>query len=349
MKQVGVFGGKFLPLHAGHVYAITKAACQVKELYIILTYSKNKDERLCREGVLPVIPHSVRLQWLRTLTKDMENVRVLAVEGFEESDKEYDWIAGGYDIRAAIGKEIDCIFSSEAEYGPIFDYLYPEAEHILIDEKRVQYPISGTKIREEGVYKHWDMIPEVVKPFFVKKVALVGTESCGKTTVARYLSQIHQTVYVEEYGRLICEELGGSDDIMTEDHFKELAYSHKYFEYQQLKKANKFLFIDSEAVVSQYYSKLYFGHEFDWLEGVVDSQEYDLYLFLEPDIPWVNDGMRSHGDVEVRMANNEMLKQMFRERDIPFVTIGGSYADRFNQANEEVLKLLSPKKELVCC
>lgn len=345
MKKVGFFGGKFLPLHAGHVFAITKAACMVEELYVVLSYSKIKDSRLCRENNIQDIPHTVRLQWLSTLTKDMVNVKVIAVEDFSYSDETYDWEKGASDIQAAIGKEIDVVFSSEHSYTSIFQKNYPSAEHIVIDAERKTFPISATMIREDGPYEHWDMLPEVVRPFFVKKVALVGTESCGKSTVTRYLSQIYQTSYVDEYGRTICEELGGCDGIMTEDHFKELAYSHKYMEYQTLKKANKVMFIDSEALVSQYYSILYLGYECDWLEGVIDSQEYDLYLFLEPDIPWVNDGLRAHGEQSIRLANNELLKNMFRARNIPFVTISGTYEERLTQANQKVEELIGSKKK----
>lgn len=33
--KVGFYGGKFLPLHQGHVYMITRAACMVDELYVV--------------------------------------------------------------------------------------------------------------------------------------------------------------------------------------------------------------------------------------------------------------------------------------------------------------------------
>lgn len=347
MRKVGFFGGKFLPLHAGHVFAITKAACMVEELYVVLSFSEARDRKLCEQGNISYIPHSVRLQWLSTLTKDMVNVKVIEVEDFADSDATYNWSQGATNIKNAIGKEIDTVFSSETSYEEIFNELYPIAEHIIIDAKRELFPISATMIREDSPYKHWDMIPEVVKPFFTKKVAIIGTESCGKSTVTKYLAQVYQTTFVEEYGRTICEELGGCDGIITEDHFKELVFGHKHMEYQKLKEANKVLFIDSEAVVSQYYSKLYLGYDCDWLEGVISSQNYDLYIFLEPDIPWVNDGLRVHGEQSIRMANNDLLKQMFNERKIPFVTISGSYAERFSKAHEHVQQLLLPTNSKV--
>ncbi|SFJ55450.1 multifunctional transcriptional regulator/nicotinamide-nucleotide adenylyltransferase/ribosylnicotinamide kinase NadR [Thermoflavimicrobium dichotomicum] len=340
MKKVGFFGGKFLPLHMGHVYVITKAACMVEELYVILSYSKSRDSLLCQAGRIPDLPHSVRLQWLTTVTRDMENVKVLAVEDDAPSDETYDWEKGAYEIKKAIGKPIDVVFSSEHSYDPIFKRLYPDAEHVVIDSDRSHYPVSGTAIRKHGPYRYWDYIPNAVKSYFVKKVAIVGTESCGKSTLTRYLAQIYGTTYVEEYGRTICEEIGGCDGIINEEHFKEIVFGHKYMEYQKVKEANKVLFIDSEAVVSQYYAELYLGYPCSWIEGAILAQNYDLYLYLEPDVPWIDDGFRVHGDEKIRQCNNEKLKQMFQERNIPIVTIRGSYLERLEQAKRAVDQLL---------
>ncbi|MEK3854974.1 adenylyltransferase/cytidyltransferase family protein [Cytobacillus sp. FSL H8-0458] len=37
---VGFIGGKFLPLHLGHVYAIVQATSIVDELYVVLSHSE---------------------------------------------------------------------------------------------------------------------------------------------------------------------------------------------------------------------------------------------------------------------------------------------------------------------
>ncbi len=120
MGTVGFIGGKFLPLHQGHVYAITQAACRCDELYVVLSHSPVRDQKLCEAAGMKPIPYEVRLRWLSTLVKDMENVRVIAVEDGAESDETYDWQAGAADIKRKIGKPIDFVFSSEQSYDPIF-------------------------------------------------------------------------------------------------------------------------------------------------------------------------------------------------------------------------------------
>ncbi|WP_449536256.1 multifunctional transcriptional regulator/nicotinamide-nucleotide adenylyltransferase/ribosylnicotinamide kinase NadR [Ferdinandcohnia sp. Marseille-Q9671] len=333
MKKVGFYGGKFLPLHQGHVFAIIKASTMVDELYVVLSHSEKRDRELCEGSKLPYIPSRIRLRWLSQLTKDMKHVKVIEVED-HDGDEDYDWSEGALQIKAAIGKKIDVVFSSEVEYDPIFQELYPEATHILLDEKREQVPISATDIRTKGVFHYWEYIPEVAKPYFVKKVVILGTESCGKSTLTRNLALIYNTTYVSEYGREFCEELGGCDGIMLDEDYPLIAYGHKVKEYEASKRANKIVFIDTEAAVTQFYSELYNQKTQRVLDEVAKIQQYDLCLFLEPDVKWVDDGLRVHGEQQVREENNQRLKEILNQSGIEFVHIKGTYQERLEKAIE---------------
>lgn len=338
---VGFIGGKFLPLHLGHVFAITKAACMVDKFYVILSHSEKRDHSLCSASKVDYIPAQIRLRWLSQLTKDMENVHVLSIEDEAENDQEYDWQEGAKAIRKAIGKPIDVVFSSEAAYTPIFKQIYPDSKHILLDETRELIPISATKIREEGPFMHWDFLPKIVKPFFVKKVVIVGTESCGKSTLTRYLAKIFNTTYVEEYGRVACDELGGCDGILLPEDFQDIAYSHKLLEHKAIQNANKVVFIDTEAIVTQYYSKLYCDQEQRLLDEISQLQQYDLWLLLEPDVKWVDDGLRIHGEQSVREENHIKLKQMLDQKGISYHEIKGNYGERLDSVVELVHSLMN--------
>lgn len=333
MKRVGFFGGKFLPLHQGHVYAIIKASTMVDELYVVLSHSENRDRGLCEESKFPYIPSRIRLRWLSQLTKDLKHVKVIGVED-HDGDEDYDWSEGASQIKAAIGKNIDVVFSSELEYDSIFQELYPEASHMLIDKNRDQIPISATEIRKKGVFHYWQYIPEVARPFFVKKVVILGTESCGKSTLTRNLALIYNTTYVSEFGRELCEELGGCDGIMLDEDYPLIAYGHKVREYEACKQANKVVFIDTEAAVTQFYSELYNQTTQRILDEVAKNQQYDLCLFLEPDVKWVDDGLRVHGEQQVREENNRRLKEILNQSGIEYVSISGSYQERLEKAIE---------------
>jgi HTH-type transcriptional regulator, transcriptional repressor of NAD biosynthesis genes len=327
----GFIGGKFLPLHLGHVYAIVHASSMVDELYVVLSHSEKRDLELCERTEMSYIPARIRLRWLSQLTKDMPHVRVISIED-DQGNEDYDWVQGAERIKEEIGKPIDFVFSSELEYSEIFEKLYPTSKHILIDPTRRQVGISATKIREEGVFHHWAFLPDLVKPYFVKKVVIVGTESCGKSTLTKNLAKIYNTSYVEEYGRTVCEELGGCDGIIIEEDYLKIAYGHKMMEIEAIKKANKLVFIDTEAIITQFYSHLYNDVYQPVLDEIAKLQTYDLWLFLEPDVSWVDDGLRVHGDDTARNENNHHLKRLLEQHQITYKTLHGSYENRLKNA-----------------
>lgn len=338
--KVGMYGGKFLPFpHRGHVYAMIKASTMVDELHVIVSHDMAYEKKLCEGGKVDHVDFTMRLRWWTQLTKDLPHVHVHAV--YEQQTGHFsDWENGKKGILNAIGKDIDVVFSSEHSYTDFFDKLYPDAKHVVIDSERTTYNISGTKIRKEGVIKHWDMIPNIVKPYFAKKVVVVGTESCGKSTMVKNLATLFNTSYVEEHGRTFYERLGGCDGITIAEDYPEIAFEHKYHEKMQLQKANKVLFIDTEAIVTQYFSEAYLGKSQAVLDEIIKLQKYDLWLFLEPDVKWVNDGTRTFGEEEVRIRNNKMLKDILSANGIEYVTISGGYQDRLDTAVNNVIEML---------
>jgi len=333
--SVGFIGGKFLPLHQGHVYAIIHASSMVDELYVVLSHSKKRDKELCKGSKMEYIPPHIRLRWLSQLTRDMPHVKVISIEDYEGND-DYDWNQGAQLIKQAIGKPIDYVFSSEFEYNDIFRDLYPDSKHVMIDPERSHVTISATAIRNEGVNRHWEFIPHFVKPYFIKKVVVIGTESCGKSTLTKNLAKIYNTNYVEEYGRTVCEELGGCEGIMVKEDYQKIAYGHKMKEIEAIEKANKVVFIDTEAIVTQFYSHLYNDEDQPVLDEMAKLQEYDLWLYLEPDVKWVDDGLRVHGAKEVRDKNNHHLKKLLEKHSINYKVLNGDYVNRLKGAMDSI-------------
>ena len=340
---VGFLGGKFLPLHLGHVYAIVYASSIVDELYVVLTHSKKRDKELCEGTKMNYVPPHIRLRWLSKLTKDMPHVKVIEIEDDYGND-DYDWKEGAQLIKKKISKPIDYVFSSEPSYKDIFADLYPNSTQVLIDPKRKHVHISATKIREEGIFENWSYIPQIVKPYFVKKVVVVGTESCGKSTLVKNLAKIYNTTYVAEYGRKVCEELGGCDGIIIEEDYQQIAYGHKMEEVRVIERANKLVFIDTEAIVTQFYSNLYNNEHQIVLDEIAKLQDYDLWIFLEPDVKWVSDGLRIHGMEEERLKNNNLLKILLNKHQIEYKTLEGNYNDRLKGALELIEDIMNNQK-----
>lgn len=332
--KVGMYGGAFNPLHLGHVNNIITASNQCEKLYVVLSVTNDPNE----------IDHRERLMWLRNLTSDMENVEVFEIFDTNDSKSNYDWKKGAEDIRAYIARPIDVVFCGDDYKGKnIWEELYEGSEIVYIP--RSDTNISSTEIRKNP-YKHFDYLPNVVRQFYTKKICIVGTESCGKSTLVRNLAKYFNTAYVEEAGRYICDDAGGIDN-MQPYHYFEILFKHKQLEKDAMKNANKVLIIDTDALITLYYYQLGFENTPDFnpnfpqiAECISALNNYDLYIFLEPDVKWVQDGTRTYGDNEVRKANNQKLKQILQKNNIAYVSISGDYSERYEKSKELIKSLI---------
>lgn len=340
-KTIGMLGGKFYPVpHQGHVFAMTVASTMVDELHVIVSYDENfEKETLSKDSKTPHIDYRQRVRWWKQITKDMPHVKVHAVE--ETNDGTFEsWKKGAEGIHEAIGKPITHVFSSEKSYTGFFSKLYPGVAHYIIDASRHKYPISGTKIRKEGIMKNWDMLPEVVRRHFVRRVVIVGEESTGKSTLVKNLATLYDTNYVEEHGRTFYEEMNSYETF--EEDFSKIAYRQKYFEEEGLKHANRLLFIDTEALTTMRFLHMYHGQtkETRMLVGIGKIQQYDLVLFLESDVKWVDDGTRIYKNQEERIEGSNSLKELLTQFGVRYETITGDYRVRLGESTRHIDNLI---------
>lgn len=332
--KIGMYGGAFNPLHLGHVNNIITASNQCEKLYVVLSVTKDKGE----------IDHRERLMWLKNLTKDMENVEVFEIFDENISKDTYDWEKGANDIKKYIGKPIDVVFSGDDyQCKNLWETLYKESEIVYIPRSDIN--ISSTKIRENP-YKNFEYLPNIVKQYYTKKICVVGTESCGKSTLVRNLAKYFNTTYVEEAGRTICDEAGGIDN-MQPYHYLQILFKHKEMEREALKNANKVLLIDTDSLITLYYYQLGFENTSEFnsnfakvAENMSKLNYYDLYIFLEPDVEWVQDGTRTYGEDEVRWENNAKLKKLLDKNDISYVCVNGNYHERYEKSKNLIKMLL---------
>ena len=327
----GMYGGSFNPLHLGHVNDIILASSMCNKLYLVLAVSNDEKE----------IDEHIRYKWLMDITKDMENVEVIKIYDNSNNKNETDWEDGKNQV-LKVTKNLDVVFAGDDYKGKnIWENLYKDSKVYYF--KRNEINISSTQIRE-NLYKYFDYLPRSVQKNYVKKVCIIGTESCGKSTLVRNLAKYFNTTYVEEAGRFVCEDAGGIDNMTKDDYFKIL-FRHKEEERKKLELANKVLFIDTDSLITYFYYSLMYkdNEEYDKKFSLIartisDLNDYDLYLFLEPDVPFVKDITRSDG--ENRINDNDYLKQILKENNIRYETINGDYVNRYEKAKEKVLNLL---------
>jgi HTH-type transcriptional repressor of NAD biosynthesis genes len=164
----GLVFGKFMPLHNGHLALINFALLHCDHLCIILCYTHNEP-----------IDGLIRKQWLRESFEHNTNITLFS---YQYDDKKLPntsvssprvseiWAS----VLRALVPDAAVVYTSE-DYG---DYLanYMGIEHLLFDKARTVAPISATTIRTNPLL-YWSYIADAAKPWFVKKIAIVGSES----------------------------------------------------------------------------------------------------------------------------------------------------------------------------
>lgn len=292
----GITFGKFCPLHNGHINMINQAATKVDKLFVILSYNANILESMPTK-IKKTCNINNRIKWLKLTYANMDHIEIRWVD--ETNIRSYpdgwdDWVGLIKESMSDVNEEhIKYIFGSEPEYSKMEEY-YPNAKYICTDRSDIH--ISATKIRSD-IYKNWEYLPIHVRRDFVFKVCVNGMESSSKTTMSKYLASTFNTIFVPEYGREFTEtELRGDESMITENNMNYIAMKQYMMVNDALGSANKVIFGDTNAHTTQIFSYLYFHKSTDVIDSIVDMEDWDIVLFINPtDQPWVDDGVRING------------------------------------------------------
>jgi NadR type nicotinamide-nucleotide adenylyltransferase len=330
----GLVVGKFAPLHRGHELVIERALAECSRV-LVLSWSRPE---------LPGYEPERRAAWLARRFPAVESL-VLTGDSLRALDPPASLAelpANDSDVGAqrrftawicerAWGTRPDAVFTSEPD-GADFageltswfrrgDPAWAAVTAVLVDPARELAPISGTVLRAD-VHRHraW-LAPEVYRDF-VGRVALVGGESTGKSSLARALAARLDTAHVEEYGRELWEERAGwlefSDLVLIAD--EQVAR-----EEVAAGKAREWLFCDTTPLTTLFYSHHMFGCADPALEALA-GRRYGLTVLCQPDFPFVQDGTRQ--DAAFRQRQHNWYVAELTRRKVPFVAAAGGLEER---------------------
>ena len=321
--QTGLVLGKFLPPHRGHQFLLETALAQCERLTVLLC-------SLAREP----IPGTLRYAWLCEMYPQANVVHVTDENPSYPHEHPDFWQIWTNTIRRHTDAPPDAVFTSE-DYGAELAHRLG-AQHVLVDIDRRNFPVSGTQLRANPL-AYWEFIPLAVRPYFVKRVAITGPESTGKTSLAAQLAEHFATVWTPEYGREYVDAGRALEDLTIDD-LAAIARGQQASEARQARAANRILFCDTDLLMTTLWSRHFFQTCPAWLETAARAAHYDLTLLLAPDVAWVDDPQRVGAQFSEKFY--EELKRKLTAYGRNFTEITGSYETRFTQAVRAVESLL---------
>ena len=317
----GVILGRFMPPHEGHVALVRTASYLVDRLTIVLACAENDP-----------IPAGLRREWMESLFPNARVVLHCTPEKLATESPEWAQI-----IRQLHPEPIDRIIGSE-------DYLVPlakalNAQHFVLDPMWMAFPANSRDIRKDP-YAHWFSLPSYVRPWFQKRLTLVGPESTGKSYLADLLAQKFGGPYVPEYGRPYEKYRTPGDYRPEELHY--IVDGHVAHRKTLSMKAGPVLFEDTDPLLTAVWAEMLLGRSLPELEARIDLPEH--YLLLDANTPWAEDPLRYYAKQEMREQFFAKIKTKLDAFGASYTLIQGSFAEREAQAFAVVEDMLKTPK-----
>jgi NadR type nicotinamide-nucleotide adenylyltransferase len=318
----GMVLGKFMPPHAGHVYLCEFARRWVDDLTIVV-------------GTLEAEPirGDLRFAWMKELFP-FDHVVHLTDENPQYPHEHPDfWAIWRASLERVLPSRPDVVFASE-DYGEKLAEVLG-ARFVAVDQARSVVPVSGTAIREHPM-RHWEHIPRCVRPYFVRRVSVVGPESTGKTTLARRLAERFETVWVPEWARTLLERRKGALEGLD---WTDIVRGQVASEEALARNANRVLFCDTDPIVTPLWAEALLGACPPAVRAAASdaARVYDLTLLCAPDVPWVADEVRYLPGGSA--AFFERCEGALRRAGRTYAILRGSWAEREARAAELVAAL----------
>lgn len=167
------------------------------------------------------------------------------------------------------------------------------------------------------------------------KIAVVGPESTGKSTLTLSLANSFNTLWVPEFAR---EYLQNKNGKYTYSDLEYIAKMQMQEEDKQIGKSNKYLFCDTNLLVLKVWSNFVFGKCCDFILENNLKRTYNLTLLTNIDIPWEPDPLREHPNKRDELFL--IYKNELEQQNIVYSIISGSHTVRLQNATNSINDLI---------
>jgi NadR type nicotinamide-nucleotide adenylyltransferase len=161
----------------------------------------------------------------------------------------------------------------------------------------------------------------------IRKIAIVGPESTGKSTITKLLAKHYQTLWVAEFARYYCAALTGPCTMQDEINMfhGQVALEESVLAMTE----NDFIFCDTTFLTVKIWSDEMLGETPKIVLDALRERTYDLYLLLDIDLPWEEDPLRDFPHMREHFMN--IWYKELQNLGANYVLIGG-IEDRLQNA-----------------
>ena len=132
-------------------------------------------------------------------------------------------------------------------------------------------------------------MPDAAAPV-VRRIVVSGSESTGKTTLARRLAEWLGTAWVPEHSRGYAEAKGAPLTVLDVEPIARGTLAAE--DAATARARGGVLVLDTDLASTLVYARHYYDFHPAWVEAAWRARPPALYLLCHPDVPWVPDGIR---------------------------------------------------------
>lgn len=167
------------------------------------------------------------------------------------------------------------------------------------------------------------------------RVTFVGPESTGKTTISQALAQKYQTEWVPEFMRTYLQQKWDEKrEVCDWEDLLPIAKGQMVMENELIKKANEFIFCDTNLFELMTYSYIYYGKCDPLIEKYAIDNQYDFIFLTYIDVPWLPDDLRDKPNEREYMFRQ--FKQMLNQHKKSYILLEGNHEQRMKKVIDTI-------------
>lgn len=324
----GLIIGKFHPPHLGHKYLIDFANSYCSGYTDVIVFGMEREE-------IPTYHRFAALEdhYYGKGVKFHHHVETLPQYPEEHPDF---WNIWREKITGHVQVNSDTILFASENYGAKLAEVLG-CKFMPVDIDREIYSISGSILREKyGLEEYFDYLLPEVKPFLTKKVVIFGSDSVGKTTLAKDVARLLGGKFVPEYARTYLNTFPA--ETITKEILNDIGLGQISAQVADHRNPQKYLTIfDTDFLTTYGYWEL-FGAEKDiefenlLTRQILYSKRYH-YIVPDTNIPFVADPQRYGGDK--RQSDTQFWIDILEKFGKPYTILSESdRGDRIDHAVE---------------